>query len=133
MSRRCVSCDRSRRITAAGLCEPCRYDLRFITRPRAHRQAQRHFITANSQISSVNGTVAITAIPGDDQWCCDICNTPIPIAGEYTLIPTIANFALCIGCVTGLDYWPRGWTHPTPRPCLCRACRIPILHASARL
>lgn len=133
MTRRCVSCDRNRPINAAGLCQPCRYELRFITRPRAHRQAQRHYIAANAQLSTVNGTVAITVIPADDQWCCDLCNTPIPITGEYTLIPAIADFALCIRCVTALGYWPLGWTYPTPRPCLCRACRIPIPHSSARL
>lgn len=122
MTGQCVSCERTRRLDASDLCQPCRHDLRFITRPHAHRQAERSRLAHTPSA----GVVVLCVIPDDDTWICDFCNTGIPVTAD-TLIPLIGGYALCTRCVATLPYWPTGWTHPSPRPCLCRACRLPIL------
>lgn len=131
MTGACLSCDRSRRLDISGLCQPCRYGLRFITNPAQHRAAELQQIHA-AIARPANGGPTPQAALGDDTWSCHLCNQPILGIGPVTLIPTAHGNALCLTCVTATGYWPLGWTHPTPRPCLCRACRLPVLDTAAR-
>jgi hypothetical protein len=78
--------------------------------------------------------VVISTFPADNNvWVCDLCNGEIPVVGEHTLIPLLGSYALCIPCVSGLPYWPDGWTEPRPRPCRCGACQRPVLAALVRV
>lgn len=131
MSDACVSCDAETRLTAQGLCESCRDDLRFVVRPAAHREAYRRRVAAEAGFREEMeqlGVVIITSVPDDNSlWICDLCNSQIPVDGEYTLIPLLGSHALCTPCATTISYWPDGWTQPTPRACRCGACQTPLL------
>jgi hypothetical protein len=127
----CASCDAETRLTAQGLCEPCRDDLRFVLRPAAHREAYRRRVAAEAGFRDEMerlGVVIITSVPDDNSlWICDLCNSQIPVDGDYTLIPLLGSHALCTPCVATIPYWPDGWTQPTPRACRCGACQAPLL------
>jgi hypothetical protein len=126
-----VSCDAETRLTAQGLCESCRDDLRFVARPATHREAYRRRIAAEAGVRDQMerlGVVIVTSVPDDNSlWICDFCNSQIPVDGEYTLIPLLGSHALCTPCATTIPYWPDGWTQPTPRACRCGACQGPLL------
>lgn len=130
----CLSCDAETRLTPQGLCGPCRDELRFVVRPAAHREAYRRRVAAEAGLRQEMerlGVVIISSVPQDNNlWLCDLCNHQIPIEGEYTLIPLLGSYALCIPCVTTLPYWPDGWLEPTPRACRCGACQAPLLQLS---
>ncbi len=134
MSETCVSCDADTRLTAQGLCAPCRDDLRFVLRPAAHREAYRRRVAAETGFRDEMerlGVVIITSVPDDNSlWICDLCNSQIPVDGEYTLIPLLGSHALCTPCATTISYWPDGWTQPTPRACRCGACQTPLLRTT---
>ncbi len=129
--RTCVGCDAETRLTTQGLCEPCRDDLRFVVRPAAHREAYRRRVAAETggrDQMERRGVVIITGVPDDNSlWICDLCNSQIPVDGEYTLIPLLGSYALCTPCATTIGYWPDGWTEPTPRACRCGASQAPLL------
>ena len=131
MSGACASCDAETRLTAQGLCESCRDDLRFVVRPAAHREAYRRRVAAEAGFREEMerlGVVIITSVPDDNSlWFCDFCNSQIPVEGEYTLIPLLGSYALCTPCASTIPYWPDGWTQPTPRACRCGACQAPLL------
>jgi len=131
VSGACASCDAETRLTAQGLCESCRDDLRFVVRPAAHREAYRRRVAAEAGFREEMerlGVVIITSVPDDNSlWFCDFCNSQIPVEGEYTLIPLLGSYALCTPCASTIPYWPDGWTQPTPRACRCGACQAPLL------
>ena len=132
----CLSCDQPVGADRQGLCRVCRDELRFVVRPAAHREAYRRQIAAESGLHAEmekRGVVVISSVPADNSlWICDLCNTRIPVDGEYTLIPLLGSHALCTPCVTTIPYWPDGWTQPTPRACRCVACQQPLLRALER-
>ena len=132
-ARPCVSCDSDTRTDTQGLCGSCRDDLRFVVRPAAHRETYRRRVAAQTgfrdEIQRL-GVVIIESVPDDNSlWICDLCNSRIPVDGEYSLIPLLGSYALCTPCVTTIPYWPDGWTQPTPRACRCGACQAPLLRA----
>ena len=130
----CLSCDAETDLTARGLCDRCRDDLRFSVRPAAHREAYRRRVAAEADIRAEMerlGVVVISSVPEDNSlWICDFCNTQISADDEYTLIPVLRSYALCASCVTTIPYWPDGWTQPTPRACRCGACQTPLLETT---
>ena len=131
-----MSCATTQDLTEAGLCEPCRNELRFVVRPAAHREAYRRRVAAEAGMRADLerlGVVIVSSVPQDNSfWVCDLCNEQIPVSGEYTLIPLMGTYALCTPCATTFPYWPDSWTEPTPRPCRCGACQRPILAVLAR-
>lgn len=133
----CQSCDTATPVTDVGLCDRCRDELRFVVRPAAHRETYRRRVAAQSGLRADLervGVVMISAFPDDNGlWICDLCNSRIPVADEYTLIPLIGDYAICIPCATSLPYWPDGWTQPIPRACRCGACQRPVVAALARI
>lgn len=135
MTEVCVSCDADIRLTPQGLCGSCRDDLRFVIRPAAHREAYRRRVTAEVGLRDKMerlGVVIITSVPDDNSlWICDLCNSQIPVDGEYTLIPLLGSHALCTPCATTISYWPDGWTQPAPKACRCGACQTPLLRIFA--
>ncbi len=132
----CRGCDARWATTPQGFCVPCQDDLRFITRPVAHREQWRRAIAGGSsfyQEMAQRGVIVVTDAPADNaEWICDFCNDQIPITAEHTLIPLIGSYALCTPCVTRFDYWPDAWTHPAPRACLCDACQLPLQRLALR-
>jgi hypothetical protein len=137
MTGGCLSCLSSTRLTEVGLCVACRDELRFVVRPAAHRETYRRRVAAEAGIRTDLerlGVVLVSSVPPDNSlWICDLCNERIPVTGEYTLIPLIGSYALCIPCATTFPYWPDGWTQPTPRACRCGACQRPVLAALSHL
>ena len=127
----CPSCGTRR--PEAGLCAPCRGNLRFVVRPEAHREHYRRTLAAATPIHGKLerlGIITITSLPRDNSlWICDLCNAQIPVAGEHTLIPVMGGYAFCIPCAAELPFWPDGWTQPAPRSCRCGACQRPLLEA----
>jgi hypothetical protein len=132
----CPSCESRTQITEQGLCGRCRDELRFIVRPAAHRETYRRRVAAEAGFRDDLerlGVVMITSVPEDNNlWVCDLCNSQIAVNAEYTLIPLLGSYALCVPCATTLPYWPDAWTQPTPRACRCGACQTPLLEASLR-
>jgi len=132
----CLSCDSETHVDTQGLCPSCRDELRFVVRPVAHREAYRRRVAAEANLRAEMerlGVVVITSVPADNSlWICDFCNDQIPVEGEYTLIPLLGSHALCTSCVSGIPYWPDGWTKPTPRACRCDACQLPLLRCLDR-
>lgn len=132
----CPTCSRLYDPTEGLLCPGCLGELRFVVRPEAHRETYRREI-ACEQITTdpdSDGIVVISTLPADNSlWICDLCNTQIPVTGEYTLIPLAGGYALCASCADSLPFWPDAWTQPTPRACRCRACQTPLLSALSRL
>ena len=133
----CSSCDTHGPVTEVGLCSRCRDELRFVVRPSAHRESYRRRVAAEAGIRADLerlGVVMISSLPPDNTlWICDLCNSQIPATDEYTLIPLIGSYALCIPCATTFPFWPDGWTQPRPRPCRCGACQRPVVTVLARL
>ena len=129
----CPSCDTRSQMTVQGICRRCRDELRFVVRPTAHRETFRRRIAAEAGLRADLerlGMVVITSLPADNSlWICDLCNSQIPVTGDYTLIPLTASYALCTPCATTFPYWPDGWTQPTPRACRCGACQAALLAA----
>lgn len=136
MTGDCVSCDTRNELTEAGLCQRCRDGLRFVVRPAAHREGYRRRVAGEADLMAdveELGVVVVASYPDDNSvWICDLCNSQIPVDGEFTLIPLIGTYAICMSCATTLDYWPDGWTEPAPRACRCGACQRPLLSALAR-
>jgi len=132
----CLSCDTANPLTPQGVCGSCQDDLRFVTRPVAHREMYRREVAGQTHLRQEweqRGVVIITSTPAsNDLWICDLCNAVIPVAAEHTLIPLIGSYALCGTCVTGYPYWPDAWTHPTPRACRCDACQTPLRNLTPR-
>jgi hypothetical protein len=133
----CSSCDTHGPVTEVGLCSRCRDELRFVVRPSAHRETYRRRVAAEAGIRADLerlGVVMISSLPPDNTlWICDLCNGQILVTDEYTLIPLIGSYALCIPCATTFPFWPDGWTQPRPRPCRCGACQRPVATVLARL
>lgn len=135
--RACLSCDDERSpLSRQGLCGRCQGELRFVTRPTAHREAYRRRVAAEAglhrQLERL-GVVVITSVPDDNSlWICDLCNSQIPVEGDHTLIPLLGSYALCIPCVSALPYWPDAWTQPSPRACRCGPCQAPLLQGLRR-
>jgi hypothetical protein len=133
MSGECLSCLNTTALTDVGLCRPCRDELRFVVRPAAHREAYRRAVAAEAGLRADLerlGVVIVSSFPQDNGlWICDLCNERIPVTGEYTLIPLMGSYALCIPCASTFRYWPDGWTEPRPRACRCGACQRPVLVA----
>ena len=133
----CISCDVTTPTGPQGLCHSCRDELRFVVRPEAHREAYRRRVAAEAGLRAEMerlGVVVISSVPDDNSlWLCDLCNHQIPVTGEYTLIPLLGSYALCIPCASTYPFWPDGWTEPRPRPCRCGACQRPVLTALARV
>jgi len=129
----CSSCDIRSQMTAQGICCRCRDELRFVVRPAAHREMYRRRLAAEAGLWAdleQFGVAVITSLPADNSlWICDLCNSQIPVTGDYTLIPLTASYALCTPCAATFCYWPDGWTQPTPRACRCGACQAPVLAA----
>lgn len=137
MSASCPNCDADATLTSCGLCRRCRDELRFVVRPVAHRETYRRRVAAEAWIREDLerlGVVMISSLPQDNSlWICDLCNSQIPVHGNYTLIPMLGSYALCIPCAASFPYWPEGWTQPTPRACRCGACQTPLLSVLSRL
>ncbi len=135
-TRDCPSCGTPSRLTPAGICLRCRDELRFVVRPAAHREAYRRRLATQEELwpdLEQLGFVMIASLPADNSlWICDLCNSRIPVSGEYTLIPMVGSYALCGACVPGFAFWPTGWTKPTPLACRCSACQTPLLAVVAR-
>ena len=133
----CLSCDTRGPLTEFELCSRCRDELRFVVRPAAHRETYRRRVAAEAGIRADLerlGVVMISSLPPDNTlWICDLCNEQIPVDGDYTLIPLMGSYALCLPCATTFPYWPDGWTQPKPRACRCGACQRPVLAVLARL
>jgi hypothetical protein len=126
----CPNCDTPGRLTTQGLCPVCQDQLRFITRPAAHREMWRRQVAAQAETYrqwEQQGVIVVSSVPhANDLWLCDACNDPIAVNADHTLIPLLGGYALCGRCVTRFPYWPDAWTHPTPRACSCHACQLPL-------
>jgi len=131
----CTTCEQLFDPTQGLLCQSCLGELRFIVRPEAHRETYRREL-ATQPIPEFPGrdVITISTLPADNSlWICDLCNTRIPISGEFTLIPLAGSYALCGSCADSLPFWPEAWTQPSPRACRCRACQTPLLRVLSRL
>jgi hypothetical protein len=130
MAETCRCCDDRPATASHGVCPSCREELRFITRPAAHRELWRRHIAElapERQEWERRGVVFISNAPAaNDLWLCDACNATIPVDAEQTLIPLHGTWALCGRCVAHLPYWPDAWTQQSPRGCPCDACQLPL-------
>ncbi len=111
------------------LCSACRDGLRWVIRPEAHRESRRrqNAATPAGRDALNAGHPLIGMLPKENgTWSCDLCDTRIDVPAEFTLIPLVGSSALCAQCVQRLPAWPKGWTHPRPRACRCRACQTPL-------
>jgi hypothetical protein len=118
MTHHCPDCDAIVE-AAGGLCDDCIEDCYWIVRPAAHRETTRRTQAAMATLYRHRGVEIITALPErNDLWICDICNAPIPVAGDIHLIPAVGSYALCGMCVTGVVGWPYAFNPPRACPCL---------------